>query len=58
MGAGRRAADGATGVERITILVTPEQRKAIAELGGSVFVRAAIDASIGAAGGTVRARSS
>lgn len=40
---GRQAADGATGVVRITVLVTPEQRSLLPAFGGSVFVREAIE---------------
>ena len=42
-GAGRRALDGAVGVIRINILVTPAQKKSIAQGRGSVFVRRAIE---------------
>lgn len=42
-GAGRKAKDGATGLEQIAIRVTPEQRDKLKRLGGSVWVRRQID---------------
>lgn len=45
LGAGRKAVDGATGVVQICITIRPEQRPLLAKLGGSVWVRAAIDSA-------------
>ena len=42
-GAGRKSADGATGLQQIAIRVTAEQRAKLARLGGSVWVRRKID---------------
>lgn len=39
-GAGRRAVDGAVGVQRVTVLLTPADRAALRLLGGSAWVRA------------------
>ena len=40
----RKATDGATGVIRVTVLVTPEQReKKLPAIGGSATVRRLID---------------
>lgn len=44
-GAGRKAADGATGVVQICITIRPDQRQLLAKLGGSPWVRSAIDAA-------------
>ncbi len=44
-GAGRKAVDGATGVVQICITVRPDQRPKLAKLGGSAWVRGAIDAA-------------
>lgn len=44
-GAGRKAVDGATGVVQICITVRPDQRPTLAKLGGSAWVRGAIDAA-------------
>lgn len=41
-GGGRKAADGASCVVRITVCVEPHQRAQLAVLGGSAFVRRAI----------------
>lgn len=45
-GAGRKAVDGATGVVQICITVRPGQRPKLAKLGGSAWVRGAIDAAV------------
>lgn len=45
-GAGRKAVDGATGVVQICITVRPDQRPKLAKLGGSAWVRGAIDAAV------------
>jgi hypothetical protein len=42
-GAGRKAADGASKVMRVTVTLTQEQRDKLKRLGGSVFVRQAIN---------------
>jgi hypothetical protein len=42
-GAGAKAADGATGLVQIAVRVTPQQREKLGKLGGSVWVRRAID---------------
>lgn len=42
-GAGRKAEDGAAGLVQIAVRVTPPQREKLARLGGSVWVRGAID---------------
>lgn len=42
-GQGRKSADGATGVVRVTVLLTPEQRAKLSRLGGSAWVRGTID---------------
>ena len=42
-GAGVKAADGATGLVQIAVRVTPPQRAKLGRLGGSVWVRRAID---------------
>lgn len=42
-GAGVKAADGATGLVQIAVRVTPPQREKLGRLGGSVWVRRAID---------------
>lgn len=39
---GRRAADGATGVERVSIALTPHDRQLLRLFGGSPFVRKAL----------------
>lgn len=43
VGAGRTAADGATGLVQIAFRVTEPQKAKVARLGGSVWVRRAID---------------
>lgn len=45
LGAGRKAVDGATGVVQICITIRPDQRQLLAKLGGSPWVRSAIDAA-------------
>lgn len=42
-GAGRKAEDGATGLVQVAVRVTPPQREKLGRLGGSVWVRRAID---------------
>ena len=44
-GQGMKAADGATDVERVTVLLTPAQRDKVRQNGGSAWVRSLIDAS-------------
>ncbi len=44
-GAGAKAKDGATAVERVTVCLTSGQRARLRELGGSIWVRNQIDAS-------------
>jgi hypothetical protein len=44
-GQGRKAADGATAVERVTVQLTHEQREKARKNGGSVWVRKLIDAA-------------
>jgi hypothetical protein len=41
-GGGRRAVDGARQVVRVSVCLEPDQKRALAALGGSAFVRAAI----------------
>lgn len=43
VGAGRKAEDGATGLVQVAVRVTPPQREKLSRLGGSVWVRRAID---------------
>ncbi len=45
LGAGRKAVDGATGVVQICITIRPDQRQMLARLGGSAWVRSAIDSA-------------
>lgn len=42
-GAGRKAYDGATGLVQIAVRVTPPQREKLGRLGGSVWIRRAIE---------------
>lgn len=42
-GAGRKAEDGATGLVQVAVRVTEPQREKLGRLGGSVWVRRAID---------------
>jgi hypothetical protein len=42
-GQGRKAADGATGTVPVLVRVTPAQKAKLATLGGSVWMRKAID---------------
>ena len=44
-GQGRKAEDGAKGVVRVTIQLTPAQRDKVRANGGSAWVRGLIDAS-------------
>lgn len=44
-GAGRKAADGATGLVQVAVRVTAPQREKLARLGGSVWVRAQIESA-------------
>lgn len=39
---GRRAVDGVTGVERVTVTLTPADREALRRLGGSAWIRRAL----------------
>lgn len=39
---GRKATDGAVGVERVTITLTPSDRELLRQMGGSAFVRQSI----------------
>ena len=45
LGAGRKAVDGATQVVQVCITIRPDQRPMLAKLGGSPWVRGAIDAA-------------
>lgn len=45
LGAGRKAIDGATHVVQVCVTIRPDQRPTLAKLGGSPWVRAAIDAA-------------
>ncbi len=45
LGAGRKAVDGATQVVQVCVTIRPDQRPTLAKLGGSPWVRAAIDAA-------------
>lgn len=45
LGAGRKAVDGATDVVQVCITIRPDQRPMLAKLGGSPWVRGAIDAA-------------
>lgn len=42
-GAGRKATDGATGLVQVAVRVTQPQREKLARLGGSAWMRGAID---------------
>lgn len=42
-GAGRKAEDGATGLVQVAVRITYPQREKLARIGGSVWVRRAID---------------
>ncbi len=42
-GAGRKAEDGATGMIRINVSLTPEQREKFRNLGGSLWLRGKIN---------------
>ncbi len=44
-GAGRKAKDGATGVDRYNVMLTPAQKTKLVLLGGSAWIRAQIDAA-------------
>jgi hypothetical protein len=44
-GQGRKAEDGATAVERVTVQLTPAQHDKVRANGGSVWVRSLIDAA-------------
>jgi uncharacterized low-complexity protein len=44
-GQGRKAEDGATDVERVTVQLTPAQREKVRQNGGSAWVRGLIDAA-------------
>ena len=46
LGAGRKAIDGATQVVQVCIPSRPDQRAQLAKLGGSPWVRGAIDAAV------------
>lgn len=45
-GSGRKPQDGAEAVVPVTLNIRPDQRDKLRSLGGSVFLRAAIDAAI------------
>ena len=45
LGSGRKAIDGATQVVQVCVSIRPDQRPMLAKLGGSPWVRGAIDAA-------------
>ena len=55
-GAGRPSVDGATGVERATITLTPDDREKLRQLGGSPWIRSQIRAAPPVAGGAPAVR--